>query len=390
MSQNQISFDNTAIAFQSKNNGELKQAYFLFKMMNNPSLVKIGTHAASLALNLHLPIKGLIRKTIFKQFCGGESVELAMPTVNHLLQYKVESILDYAVEAKSSEKEFDHTREELIRIIHLAADRKIGFISVKVTGLARFELLEKLQAKQTLNTTEQEEFRRVSDRLREVCQAGATKNVAILIDAEESWIQDPVDALVNKMIMVFNKEKPVVYNTLQMYRHDRLQYLMQTMPIMKEAGVIYALKLVRGAYMEKERARATQMGYPSPIQPDKQTCDKDFDAAVTMCIENYQQMAIFCASHNEQSAKNASTLMKLLNIPANHPHIYFSQLFGMSDHITFNLANGGYNTAKYLPFGPVKDVMPYLIRRAQENTSISGQMSRELKLISEEKKRRGI
>lgn len=385
-----ISFDNTTIAFQSKNNKELKQAFLLFKLMNNPSLVKLGTHAASLALNLHLPIKGLIRNTIFKQFCGGESVELAMPTVNNLLQYKVESILDYAVEAKSSEQEFDHTRDELIRVIKLASERKIGFISVKVTGLARFELLEKIQTKVTLHPTEQEEFRRASERLRQVCQAGADMKVAILVDAEETWIQDPVDALVNKMIMAFNKEKPVVYNTLQMYRHDRLNYLLQTMPIMKEAGVIYALKLVRGAYMEKERARALQMGYPSPIQPNKESTDKDFDAAITLCIENYKHMAIFCASHNEHSAKNASTLMQLNQIDSNHPHIYFSQLYGMSDHITFNLANAGYNTAKYLPFGPVKDVMPYLIRRAQENTSISGQMSRELKLISEEKQKRGI
>jgi proline dehydrogenase len=385
-----LSFDNTANAFRSKNNSDLKQSHWLFSMMNNPLLVSTGTRLASLALAMHLPINGLIRATIFKQFCGGESLTQSIPVIQQLKAVQVESILDYAVEAKESEAEFEQTTQELLKVIQFASEQNIPFVSVKVTGLARFSLLEKLQAKELCSTEEQEEFRRVKERLRTICQAGSDKQVGILVDAEETWIQDPVDALVNGMMLAFNKEKPVVYNTIQHYRHDRLAYLVKCIQLASENNYIYAIKLVRGAYMEKERLRAQQLNYPSPIQPNKAACDADFDAGVAACLENSQSVAVFIASHNEQSALKATKLMAELNIMPTHPHVHFSQLYGMSDHMTFNLSTAGYNAYKYLPFGPIRDVMPYLIRRAQENTSISGQMSRELRLLKAEMQRRKI
>ncbi len=383
-----ISFENTANAFRAKSDSELKQSHFLFALMNNPSLVKVGTSLATFGLNLHLPINGIIRATIFKQFCGGESLNQTIPVIKALKNAQVESILDYAVEAKESEQEFDHTTAELLKVIAFAAQNAIPFISVKVTGLARFALLEKIHAKQALSPDEQEEFRRITGRLKSICDAGAASNVGILIDAEETWIQDPVDGLVNNMMMLYNKEKPVVYNTIQHYRHDRLAYLRKCIELAKQNNFIYAIKLVRGAYMEKERLRAQQMNYPDPIQPTKEASDADFDAGVADCISNINAVAVFIASHNEKSALKAAQLMSNLGIAAKHPHIHFSQLFGMSDHITFNLSAAGYNVYKYLPFGPIRDVMPYLIRRAQENTSISGQMSRELRLLKIEMQRR--
>ncbi len=383
-----INFDNTEIAFKIKSKSALQKANFLFGMMNNQSLVKIGTSMAQMALNLHLPVKTLIKKTIFEQFCGGESLEESKVIVDELKKYQVQSILDYAIEAKSGEAEFDNTLKELMHVVDYAASANVPFVSVKVTGLARFELLEKLQAKQPLTTDEQEEFRRVKNRMLTLCQSAFDKNIAVLVDAEETWIQDPVDALVNAMMLQFNKTKAVVYNTAQLYRHDRLEFLKKCIALSKENNFILGMKLVRGAYMEKERKRAKEMGYPSPIQPNKEATDKDFDLAVAACLDAIQHVAFFCASHNELSHQKAVEIMLQKNIQHHHLNIYFSQLYGMSDHITFNMAQGGYNACKYLPFGPVGDVMPYLIRRAQENTAIAGQMSRELKLIKKEIERR--
>jgi proline dehydrogenase len=273
-------------------------------------------------------------------------------------------------------------------VIEYAASANVPFVSVKITGLARFELLEKLQNKQSLTVAEQEEFRRVKERVNVLCKTASEKNIALLIDAEETWIQDPVDALANGMMLQYNKTKAIVFNTVQLYRHDRLEYLKKCIQLSKDNNFIYGIKLVRGAYMEKERKRAQQMNYPSPIQPTKMATDIDFDQAVEACIHSIQHVAFFCASHNEASHQKAIEIMKVKGLSAQHPNIYFSQLYGMSDHITFNMANAGYNACKYLPFGPVADVMPYLIRRAQENTSIAGQMSRELKLIKSELNRR--
>jgi len=305
-----------------------------------------------------------------------------------LKRFNVQSILDYAVEAKSGEVEFDNTLKELLNVVEYASRAGVPFISLKITGLARFELLEKLDAKQPLTTDEQEEFRRIKNRLITICESAAQKNVAILVDAEESWIQDPVDALVNSMMLQFNKTKAVIYNTAQLYRHDRLAFVKKCIALSKENNFVFGIKLVRGAYMEKERKRAAQMGYESPIQPDKISTDKDFDTAVKVCLQSIEHVDFFCASHNELSHQKAVDIMLQKNIQHHHLNIYFSQLYGMSDHITFNMAQGGYNACKYLPFGPVGDVMPYLIRRAQENTAIAGQMSRELKLIKKEIERR--
>jgi proline dehydrogenase len=383
-----VSFDNTEIAFKIKNNSALRKANFLFGIINNSTLVKASTSLASMALNLHLPIKWAIKATIFQQFCGGESLTESKPVVDELKKLGVLSILDYAIEAKSGEAEFDNTLGELINVINYASTANVPFVSAKVTGLARFELLEKLQNKATLTVAEQEEFRRVKDRVNTLCKTAAEKNIALLVDAEETWIQDPVDALTNGMMLQYNKTKAIVYNTVQLYRHDRFEYLKKCIQLSKENNFVYGIKLVRGAYMEKERKRATQMNYPSPIQPNKEATDIDFDNAVEVCINSIDHVAFFCASHNEASHQKAVELMKQKGLSAQHPNIYFSQLYGMSDHITFNMANAGYNACKYLPFGPVADVMPYLIRRAQENTSIAGQMSRELKLIKSELNRR--
>ncbi|MFM2224643.1 MAG: hypothetical protein RJA07_845 [Bacteroidota bacterium] len=383
-----LSFDNTEIAFKIKDNLALQKSNWLFSIVNNPSLVKISTSLAQLSLDMHLPVKWIIKKTIFEQFCGGESLAESTPVVDQLQKLNVLSILDYAIEAKSGEQEFDHTLMELMNVVIYASQANVPFVSAKVTGFGRFELLEKINAKQTLTPDEQEEFRRVKNRLDTLCKSAAEKNISILIDAEETWIQDPVDALVNGMMLQYNKTKAVVYNTVQLYRHDRLEYLQKCIQLSKENNFVYGIKLVRGAYMEKERKRALEMNYPSPIQPNKEASDKDFDLAVSACLDAIEHVAFFCASHNEDSHFKAVEIMKQKNLPTNHPHIYFSQLFGMSDHITFNMANSGYNACKYLPFGPVGDVMPYLIRRAQENTAIAGQMSRELKLIKAEMKRR--
>ncbi len=383
-----LSFDNTEIAFKIKTNAALKKAHWLFGIINNAMLTKIGTTSAQWALKLHLPVKFLIKATIFQQFCGGESLEESKPIVDELKQFKVPTILDYAVEAKSGEAQFDNTLQELLHVIAYAATAGVPFVSVKITGLARFELLEKLDANQPLTTDEQEAFRRIKNRMQTLCKLASEQNVALLVDAEESWIQAPVDALVNAMMLQYNKTKAVVFNTAQLYRHDRLAFVNQCIALSKANGFVLGIKLVRGAYMEKERKRAAQMGYPSPIQPNKAATDNDFDAAVAACLNAIDHVAFFCASHNEQSHLKAVAMMQTNNIAANHPHIFFSQLYGMSDHITFNMAQSGYHACKYLPFGPVGDVMPYLIRRAQENTAIAGQMSRELKLIKQEIDRR--
>ena len=353
-----------------------------------------------------LPVKGLIRNTIFKQFAGGESLQQTATVANTLGKYKVDIILDYAVEGgDASDAEYDHAAGEFIKVIDYAATQSnIPFMSVKVTGLTRFSLLEKLDvlmhkregtlikkylgALEDLSKEDREEWHRVRLRMMRVCEKAAEKNVGMLVDAEETWIQDPVDALIMLMMDSFNKEKLIIYNTVQHYRQDRLQFLKDSIDAAKERGFLLGVKLVRGAYMEKERERAESLGYPSPIQPDKESSDRDFNAGVSLCLDNIDRVGVIVASHNEDSNMLAVKKLHELNQPLNHPHVNFSQLFGMSDNITFNLANAGCNVSKYLPFGPIEDVIPYLMRRAQENTSIKGQTGRELGLILKEIKRR--
>ncbi len=403
---NSISFENTAIAFAHKNNGELKKAHFLFSSMGKPWLVNLGLKITPVAIKLHLPFtKTVIRKTIFQQFVGGETLEETAKVADKLEEYNVKVILDYGVEGKDGEENFDHARDEFIKVINYAATQaNIPFISIKVTGFARFALLEKIDAvmnaasgtlmKRYLNAienlaaAEREEWHRVRLRMLHVCEEACKKNIGVLIDAEETWIQDPVDAVTILMMDTFNKNRAVVFNTLQLYRHDRLQFLKDSYTAARERNFILGAKLVRGAYMDKERARAAAMNYSSPIQPNKDACDNDYNEAVAFCIDHLDKIFVIVASHNEHSNLYTTQLLDKKELPHNHPHVHFSQLYGMSDNITFNLAKSGCSVSKYLPFGPIKDVIPYLMRRAQENSSVAGQTGRELNLITKEIERR--
>lgn len=383
-------FDNTEIAFQYRDNGELKLANFLFKSMGSPTLTKVGMGLTQFAINTGLPVKGLIKRTIFDQFCGGETMEEAADTARKVSQYGVRVILDYSVEGKEGEAEFDHALEEFVRAIEYAATQapNIPFISVKITGFARFALLEKWHSGETLNEEEESERNRVLNRIDTICKTAAANKIMVLIDAEESWIQQPVDELSDAMMARYNKTEPVVFNTFQMYRHDRLDYLEQSAMLAESQGFLLGAKLVRGAYMEKERERAENLGYLSPIQPDKEATDRDYNKAVEFCLNRIDKIASFIGTHNEESCLQAVEMLEKAGIRPSNPHVWFSQLFGMSDNISFNLAHEGYHVAKYLPYGPVKDVVPYLMRRAQENTSVAGQTGRELSFIKKEMKRR--
>lgn len=384
-----ISFDNTETAFACKSDKELKKANFLFTSMAIHWLVKAGTRIAPLALKWRLPVKGIIRNTMYEQFCGGETLEKTAATSEKLGKSGVGVILDYGVEAKEGEAEFEKTAQEFIRVInYAAAQQNIAHIAIKVTGFARFGLLEKLHAGGALNEAEQQEYERVRLRVLRVCRTAAEKNTGILFDAEESWIQQPVDGLCMEMMKKFNREDAIIFNTFQLYRHDRLEFLQRSFDITHQEGVILGAKLVRGAYMEKERRRAAGLNYRSPIQPDKEATDRDYNAALTFCIDHIDHICFFVASHNECSNLLATELLMEKGIPLSHPHVHFSQLYGMSDHISFNLAKAGCRVSKYMPYGPVEDVIPYLMRRAQENSSVSGQTSRELALIRKEIKRR--
>jgi proline dehydrogenase len=403
-----ISFDNTEYAFAAKTNAQLKKADFLFSIMGKPWLVKAGLKLTPLAIKWHIPLtKTLIRKTIFQQFVGGETLEETAKVADKLEEYNVQVILDYGVEGKEGEENFVHARDEFRKVIAYAASQaNIPFMSIKVTGFARFSLLEKihevmnsvpgtlmkryLRAMGLLSIEERDEWHKVRLRMQKLCEDADKMNVGILVDAEESWIQDPVDALTILMMDIFNRQKAVVYNTIQLYRHDRLAFLKDSYAAADERSFVLGAKLVRGAYMEKERARAAAMNYASPIQPDKETCDKDYNEAVTYCIDHLDKVALIVASHNEYSNLYATQLLDKKGLPHNHLHVHFSQLYGMSDNITFNLAKSGFSVSKYLPFGPIRDVIPYLMRRAQENSSVSGQTGRELVLIKKEMQRRRV
>jgi len=402
----EISFDNTEFAFEHKSDKELKKARFLFSTMSRQWLVKLGTRLTPWAIKSGIPINGLIRNTIFSQFVGGETLGETAVVAKKLKEYNVQVILDYGVEGgDDGENGFDHATKEFIRVIEYAATQSnIPFMSIKVTGFARFTLLEKLdhmmnhnsgtlmkrylKAIDDLQPDEREEWHRVRRRMMSICETAAEKKVSVLVDAEETWIQDPVDALTILMMDAFNKEKVIVYNTIQLYRHDRLQFLKDSWAAAEERKFILGAKLVRGAYMEKERKRASENNYPSPIQADKDATDRDYNESLDFSIDHIDRIAVIVASHNEYSNLLATRLLREKNLPLNHPHVHFSQLYGMSDNITFNLAHAGCSVSKHLPFGPIKDVIPYLMRRAQENTSVKGQTGRELGLIKREMQRR--
>ncbi len=387
-----ISFEDTEIAFKSKSDQDLKQAYWLFKLISSNLLTTIGPPIANFSLKIGLPVKGLIRKTIFKHFCGGETILDCQKSIATLSSRGVGTILDYSVEGEEIETVFDATYEEILKTIVFAADHpeQIPFSVFKPTGVGRFELYAKINARHSLTERESAEFERAKARINGICRLAHEKGVKVLIDAEHSWVQDVFDDIAREMMELYNKEKPIVFNTYQLYRHDKLASLKADFAYAGVQGFFLGAKIVRGAYMEIERDRAVEKGYPSPIQPTKDASDRDYDLAILFCLDQLDKIAFMAGTHNEESSLMLVNEMTVRQIPSDHPHIYFAQLLGMSDNLTFNLAEHGYNVAKYMPYGEIRYVMPYLFRRAQENTSVAGQSSRELLLLKKEIKRRGI
>ncbi len=382
-------FNNTEVAFALKSDTELDRAYFLFKMISNEPLVRIGTAVTNFALKAHLPVDGLIRATVFDHFCGGVNEMDCLKVVDNMFTKGVSSVLDYSVEGKEEEEQFDAALEMTLKTVEFAKERQaIPFAVFKPTGLGRLDLYNKIGEKQPLSEAEQAEWNRVKERFEIICKTAHSKNVALLIDGEESWMQDAADDLVEDMMRKYNKEKAIVFNTLQMYRWDRMDYLKALHERAKRDGFYIGMKLVRGAYMEKENKRAEENGYPTPICASKQATDDNYNAAVDYMMQHIDKMAIFAGTHNEESSYKLLEMQVSNGISKNDERIWFGQLYGMSDNISYNLAENGYNVAKYLPFGPVRDVMPYLIRRAEENTSVAGQTSRELNLLKTERDRR--
>lgn len=384
-----LNFNDTKIAFQYRSDKDLKQARLLFSTMAYPSVSALGMKLTQWAIRWRLPVKGIIKNTIFKQFCGGETLAEARHTADTLGKFGVDAILDYGVEGKESEQAFEQAVPEFINAIDAAAASSYTpFISLKVTGFARFTLLEKINTGATLTEAEQQEWDRVHQRILKICAHAAAKNIMVLVDAEETWIVEGVNQLADAMMARFNKDRVIVFNTFQLYTWGALPFLKEAVAAASEKGYLYGAKLVRGAYMEKERRRAQEKNYKDPIQPNKAATDHDYDAAVDFCLRHLDQLWVFIGTHNEQSCQKAAATMAQLGIPPSDKRVWFSQLFGMSDNISFNLGHAGYNVAKYLPYGPVKDVIPYLMRRAEENTSVAGQTSRELMLINKELERR--
>ena len=378
----------TRIAFAHMSDGDLWRAQQLFRIIGNPVITGVGSWLTKAALALHLPIKAPIKATIFKQFVGGETIEECLRTSERLAKSHVGTILDHSVEGQEDEDTLDHTVEEILRTIAVAKTHKeVPFSVFKPTGISRFALLEK-KSSGSLTADEQAEWARVEARMLRLCQAAYDAGEPILVDAEESWIQPAIDELVERMMERFNTERAIVYNTLQHYRHDRLDFLRASLAKAEKGNYYPGVKLVRGAYMEKERARAAEMGYPDPIQPNKAASDTDYDAALRFCAEHFDRISVCVGTHNEASTLLMARLMAERGLPKNDRRVWFAQLLGMSDNISYNMAAAGYNVAKYVPYGPVREVLPYLIRRANENTSARGQTGRELGLILAEMRRR--
>ena len=385
-----ISFDNTEVAFRGKSKGDLNRAYWLFKVVSSPTMVRFGKWATNVALRLKLPIKAIIKKTIFRQFCGGESIQESLKASKTLASRNVKTILDYSIEGKTKEEDFDKTVQEIIGTIREGENNKnIPFAVFKVTGICLHDILEKSNdGIENLSTEEKKDYDKLKERVSIICLEAYNRNVPIFIDAEESWIQNTIDRLAYEMSVKFNQKTAVVYNTIQLYRHDRLAFLKSEIARADKENFKLGVKLVRGAYMEKERARAEEQGYPSPIQPNKDAADKDFNASLKVVIERIDRVSFCAGTHNEESSMLLVKLLKEYGVDSSDPRAYFAQLLGMSDHISFNLADNDLMVAKYVPYGPIKEVLPYLIRRADENTSVTGQTGRELSLIMKERKRR--
>lgn len=384
-----VGFNNLQIAFADKSDSELTRAYWLFRAMSSNTLVNNGPALLNVALTLRLPVTPIIRATLFKHFCGGIDISDCNYTIAKLWKSGIGSVLDYSVEGEEREENFEQTTSQiLLNIDRAKGDHSIPFTVFKMTGIAGMSILEKVSSGKSLSNNDREAYDRVQKRVERICSHAAAKDVRIFIDAEETWIQQPIDDMADAMMEQFNRKRAIVFNTVQLYRTDRLEFLKASHRKAREKGYILGMKLVRGAYMEKERERAIQIGYPSPIHPDHASTNRCYDDTVTYCMEHLGEIEFCNGTHNEESCHLMIRLMAEKNIPVNHPACWFSQLLGMSDHISYNLAAAGYNVAKYVPYGPVKSVLPYLIRRAQENTSIAGQTGRELRMILEEKKRR--
>ncbi len=384
-------FNNTEVAFAIKSDSELERAYFLFRMIKSEPLVKIGTAVTKFALNASLPVEKLIRATVFDHFCGGVTEEDCMPIIDKMFTKNVHSVLDYSVEGKEEEAQFEYAKDKTLKIINFVNEKNaIPFAVFKPSGFGRFELYQKITENKELTPAEKEEWENVVARYDAVAKASFDNNVPLLVDAEETWMQKAADDLVEQMMEKYNKGKVIVFGTLQLYRYDRLDYLKRLHARANLKGFKIGMKLVRGAYMEKERERAAEMNYVDPICKDKETTDKNYNTVMQYMFDNLEDMAIFNGTHNEDSSKLLMNMIDKSDYTKTDSRLWFGQLYGMSDNISFNIANEGYNVAKYLPFGPVKDVMPYLIRRAEENTSVAGQTNRELELIRAERKRRKI
>ncbi len=384
-----IDFGNSEIAFRDKSNFALHRAHLLFKVMNSATCVNIGKFMVNLAFSIRFPVKAILRDTIYKQFVGGMSIEDCAETIEQLARRNVGSILDFAVEGESSEALFDVTCDEIVKTIDYAhLHKSVPFSVFKITGIGRFDLLAKISNNEQLTSQEKDEFERVRQRARKILEAGYKKGVPVLVDAEETWIQPVLDDLVLEMMGFYNKEKAIVQNTYQMYCVDSTERLKKHHQMALDKGFRLGLKIVRGAYMEKERERAKEMGYPSPIHPDKASTDAAFDDIIHYLVNHADTIDFMVATHNQQSLQLLASLMNECNLPTNLSNVFCAQLYGMSDNLTFNLADNGYNTVKYVPYGEVKTMMPYLFRRAEENTAMKGQSSRELELIRGEIRRR--
>jgi proline dehydrogenase len=388
-SEPKISFEDTSVAFSYKTDGELKKAHFIFSLVNHPWISALATGLVKVGFQLKLPIEGIIKKTVFFHFCGGESIDASKPVVDKLGKFNVQTILDYSVEGGETESAFERTADEIIRTIENAKGKaNMPFCVFKPTGIASSTLLEKIQNKESLTEEEKFSFEKTKQRFDRICSKAHAYKIPVLIDAEETWIQEPIDALVMEMMNMYNREKAIVFNTYQLYRTAALGNMRNHFHDAVMHNCFFGAKLVRGAYMEKERERAEQHNYPNPIHATKEDTDKDFNLALGFCVDNKQRITVLCGSHNDYSNYYLTVLMEKHGMRNDDERVWFSQLYGMSDNISFNLAKAGYRVAKYVPYGPVKSVMPYLLRRAKENTSVAGQSSRELTLIRKELQRR--
>lgn len=389
MSNHPISFDDTSTAFAIRSDRELKQSHFLFSTMKYPWMVKAGTFFTAQALKLHLPVRGLIKQTLFKQFCGGESIEDCKHTIDQLAKFGVQTILDYSVEGKGNEQSYDATLEEAMRVATFGkSEKNIAFCVIKLTGLGPSELMEKKQSGKELNKEEKVRYDRFEERVLQLAQHTVDCGLRFMVDAEESWIQDEIDRIVLDLMQRFNQDKPSVYNTYQLYRHQALSNMHDHFDQINQRGGYFGAKLVRGAYMEKERERAYQMEYVDPIQKDKEATDRDYNAGVAFALNNIEKFGLCAGTHNEDSSALLAKVIEDRGLNKHHEHLHFAQLLGMSDNISFMLAEKGFNVAKYVPYGPVEKVLPYLFRRAEENTSIAGQSGREITLVKKEIERR--